>query len=199
MNSVHNFFVYRIVNVSSMNGVKAFDELSEENKAHFRAIKTEEDINLLLKDFIEWVCIDIDIQLCMHPTRLKTKTNMQYSKCPNLSWPGKSSLRWQGHFKFAKGTSIGKFESLSETFEGTPRPRPGATEPRPLCSSRPAIPRKCHHTGTQEKLQDNFILLLERENSDSCKERAKIQSRIGVFHFTNFTLLNYSSWIMCSI
>ncbi|XP_033629911.1 carbonyl reductase [NADPH] 3-like [Asterias rubens] len=43
----------RIVNVSSMNGVKAFDELSEENKAHFRAIKTEEDINLLLKDFIE--------------------------------------------------------------------------------------------------------------------------------------------------
>ena len=42
--------------------------------------------------------------------------------------PGISSLKGQGHFHFAKGTSIGESERQWETIEGAPRPRPGAME-----------------------------------------------------------------------
>ena len=42
-----------------------------------------------------------------------------------VSGQGILSSRVQGHFHFAKATFSGKYESLWETFEGTPRPRPG--------------------------------------------------------------------------
>ena len=51
--------------------------------------------------------------------------------------PGISSSEGQGCFHFEKGTSIGKFERQWETFEGAPRPRPGATWPLwPACYSK---------------------------------------------------------------
>ncbi len=46
----------------------------------------------------------------------------------DLHRPGISSLRSHGQFHFAKDTSIGKSSSLRETFEGAPRPRPGAKD-----------------------------------------------------------------------
>ena len=43
--------------------------------------------------------------------------------------PGISSLKGQSHFNFAKGTSIENLLSQWETFQGAPRPRPGAKMP----------------------------------------------------------------------
>ena len=54
---------------------------------------------------------------------------------PDIRPPGTSSLRGQGHLHFAKGTFIVKSESLRDTFEGAPRPRPGATEAIALVAS----------------------------------------------------------------
>ena len=42
--------------------------------------------------------------------------------------PGISSLKGQGRFHLAKGTSIGKSESLQDNFEGAMRPRLGAPQ-----------------------------------------------------------------------
>ncbi|XP_071803174.1 carbonyl reductase [NADPH] 1-like [Asterias amurensis] len=43
----------RVVNVASMAGNFAFKKLSEENKDRIRAAKTEEDVALLMKEFVE--------------------------------------------------------------------------------------------------------------------------------------------------
>ena len=48
-----NLFFCRVVNVASMAGNFAFKKLSEENKDHIRAANTEEDVALLMKEFVE--------------------------------------------------------------------------------------------------------------------------------------------------
>ena len=71
---------------------------------------------------------------------------------------GISSLRGQGHYHFAKGTSIGKTLSLKETFEGAQRPRPGAmVAMSSACNSRPVqCPRGLHTNLLSKRKHSHF-------------------------------------------
>ncbi len=60
-------------------------------------------------------------------------------------------MRGQGHFRFAKGSSIRKSSSLWETFEGAPRPRPGAMEAMDPVASAPGLKKKFIVKNTNNK------------------------------------------------
>ena len=52
------FFVFpvvRIVNVSSLSSETVYTEMSEEVKGRFQAVKTEQDVEQLMEEYVEYV------------------------------------------------------------------------------------------------------------------------------------------------
>ena len=96
--------------------------------------------------------------------------------------PGISSLRGQGHFHFAKGTSIGKPWSLWETCVGAPGPSSRATEAIGPCGLG-AIPGlhnvKIGFQATHAKVNtrlEAFLLILSTPDEQIVNHEMKVKT-----------------------